>query len=144
MELLGTVSSTQFLFPAAAVAVVLVCAALVFIFGFHSAEQPQFDKLPLVVDDRKSSNKKRKPKDKVSANNMLRALLAMCAHFIFNLLTYAHPFTGTANARVISVYCDGCLLNDVCCHRSLLRTAPRTRIRRQSPRAPRNLPPRRK
>lgn len=84
MELLRQMSSAQFLYPAAAVAVVLVCAALVFIFGFHSAEQPQFDKLPLVIDDRKSSNKKRKTKDKVSANNMLRALLS-CARFIFNL-----------------------------------------------------------
>ncbi|XP_063828109.1 triadin-like [Ostrinia nubilalis] len=69
MELLTQVSNTQFLFPVAAVAVVLVCAALVFVFGFHSAEQPQFDKLPLVVDDRKSSNKKRKTKDKKSSPN---------------------------------------------------------------------------
>ncbi|XP_047534761.1 triadin-like isoform X2 [Vanessa atalanta] len=68
MELLRQVSNTQFLFPAAAVAVVLVCAALVFIFGFHTAEQPQFDKLPLIVDDRKSSNKKRKTKEKSSPN----------------------------------------------------------------------------
>lgn len=67
MEILNQVSNTQFLFTAAAVAVVLVCAALVFVFGFHSAEQPQFDKLPLVVDDRKSSNKKKQKKDKVSA-----------------------------------------------------------------------------
>ncbi|XP_045766210.1 coiled-coil domain-containing protein 124-like isoform X2 [Maniola jurtina] len=70
MELLRQVSHTQFLFPAAAVAVVLVCAALVFIFGFHTAEQPQFDKLPLVVDDRKSSNKKRKTKEKTSPNRI--------------------------------------------------------------------------
>ncbi|KAM3966406.1 uncharacterized protein ACR2FA_012716 [Aphomia sociella] len=70
MELLKSVSSnTQILFPVAAVAVVLVCAALVFVFGFHTAEQPQFDKLPLVVDDRKSSNKKRKTKDKKSSPN---------------------------------------------------------------------------
>lgn len=66
MELLRQASSTQILFPVAAVAVVLICAALVFIFGFHSAEQPQFDKLPLVLDDRKSKEKKRKPKEKVS------------------------------------------------------------------------------
>lgn len=88
MELLTQVSNTQFLFPVAAVAVVLVCAALVFVFGFHSAEQPQFDKLPLVVDDRKSSNKKRKTKDKVSENNTvgIRARHSgHCAHFIFNL-----------------------------------------------------------
>lgn len=65
MELLSQVSNVQFLYPAAAVAVVLICAALVFIFGFHSAEQPQFDKLSLVLDDRKSSNKKRKIKEKV-------------------------------------------------------------------------------
>ncbi|CAK1586340.1 unnamed protein product [Parnassius mnemosyne] len=69
MELLSQVSNVQFLYPAAAVAVVLICAALVFIFGFHSAEQPQFDKLPLVLDDRKSSNKKRKIKEKKSSPN---------------------------------------------------------------------------
>ncbi|XP_063382597.1 serine/threonine-protein phosphatase 4 regulatory subunit 2-like [Cydia fagiglandana] len=70
MELLSQVSSTQFLFPAAAVAVVLLCAALVFIFGFHSAEQPQFDKLALVIDDKKSSNKKvKKSKEKKSSPN---------------------------------------------------------------------------
>ncbi|KAL4702586.1 hypothetical protein ACJJTC_016062 [Scirpophaga incertulas] len=69
MELLSEVSNTQLLFTVAAVAVVLICAALVFVFGFHSAEQPQFDKLPLVVDDRKSSNKKRKTKEKKSSPN---------------------------------------------------------------------------
>ncbi|XP_041987565.1 ABC transporter F family member 4-like isoform X2 [Aricia agestis] len=70
MELLSQVSQTQILFPAAAVAVVLVCAALVFMFGFHTAEQPQFDKLSLVLDDRKSSNKKRKGiKEKKSSPN---------------------------------------------------------------------------
>lgn len=57
--------------PAAAVAVVLLCAALVFVFGFHSAEQPQFDKLPLVIDDRKSSSKKKKPKEKVSGVDII-------------------------------------------------------------------------
>lgn len=70
MELLRQVSHTQFLFPVAAVAVVLICATLVFIFGFHTAEQPQFDKLPLVLDDRKSSNKKRKNKEKVCHDNI--------------------------------------------------------------------------
>lgn len=92
MELLSQVSNVQFLYPAAAVAVVLVCAALVFIFGFHSAEQPQFDKLPLVLDDKKSSNKKRKIKEKVRNYNICQwipAVTEMCAHFIFNLLAYA-------------------------------------------------------
>lgn len=65
MELLRQVSSTQFFFPATAVAVVLVCAALVFMFGFHTAEPPQFDKLPLIIDERKSSQKKKKIKEKV-------------------------------------------------------------------------------
>lgn len=102
MELLQQVSNTQFLFPAAAVAVVLVCAALVFIFGFHTAEQPQFDKLPLVVDDRKSSNKKRKTKEKVSntiidlADNLAHAI---CTRFIFNLLTYDGNSKIQATAR---------------------------------------------
>lgn len=67
MELLRQVSSPQLLYPAAAVAVVLLSALLVFVFGFRSAEQPQFDKLPLVLDDKKSAAKKKKPKDKVSA-----------------------------------------------------------------------------
>lgn len=66
MEILQQVTNAQILYPVAAVAVVLICAALVFIFGFHSAEPPQFDKLPLVVDDRKSAKGKRKAKDKVS------------------------------------------------------------------------------
>lgn len=69
MELLSQVSNTQFMFTAAAVAVVLVCAAFVFVFGFHSAEQPQFGKLPLVLDDKKSTNKKSKKKDKKSSPN---------------------------------------------------------------------------
>ncbi|CAG9087621.1 unnamed protein product [Plutella xylostella] len=69
MELLRTATASQVLYPVAAVVVVLICAALVFVFGFHSAEQPQFDKLPIIVDDRKSANKKRKTKDKKSSPN---------------------------------------------------------------------------
>lgn len=69
MEILQHVSNAQILYPVAAVAVVLICAALVFIFGFHSAEPPQFDKLPLVIDDRKTAKGKRKAKDKVSDND---------------------------------------------------------------------------
>lgn len=68
MELLQQVTNIQFLYAAAAVTVVLICAALVFAFGFHSAEQPQFDKLPLVVDDKKSSAKKKKKDKKTSPN----------------------------------------------------------------------------
>lgn len=71
MELLRQVTNVQFLYPVAAVAVVLICAALVFVFGFHSAEQPQFDKLPLIVDDKKSSAKKKKTKDKVRGLDMV-------------------------------------------------------------------------
>lgn len=91
MEILNQVSNTQFVFTAAAVAVVLLCAALVFVFGFHSAEQPQFDKLPLVIDDKKSSNKKKQKKDKVSASQILFRYLYLLppmlarADFIFNL-----------------------------------------------------------
>lgn len=88
MEILNQVSNTQFAFTAAAVAVVLVCAALVFVFGFHSAEQPQFDKLPLVVDDKKASSKKKQKKDKVSTDHCFVTFfppLSARAHFIFNL-----------------------------------------------------------
>lgn len=53
------------------VALVLVAAILVFAFGFKSAEQPPFDKLAAVAnDDRKSFAKKRKIKDKKSANGV--------------------------------------------------------------------------
>lgn len=78
MEILNQVSNTQFVFTAAAVAVVLLCAALVFVFGFHSAEQPQFDKLPLVLDDKKSSSKKNKKKDKVRTKNTILAFSRLC------------------------------------------------------------------
>lgn len=75
MEILNQLSSTQFVLTAAVVAVVLVCAGIVFVFGFHSAEQPQFDKLPLVVDDKKSSSKKKQKKDKVSIYELTPYLL---------------------------------------------------------------------
>ncbi|KAJ0178409.1 hypothetical protein K1T71_006232 [Dendrolimus kikuchii] len=71
MEILNQISNAQLMFTVAAVAVVLVCAALVFVFGFHSAEQPQFDKLPLVVDDKKSSKKKPKKDSKKSSPNRI-------------------------------------------------------------------------
>lgn len=90
MEILSQVSNAQFMFTAAAVAVVLVCAALVFVFGFRSAEQPQFDKLPLVLDDRKSSNKKNKKKDKVSPKQyvMRSRRCHLCVLILF--LTFMH------------------------------------------------------
>lgn len=46
------------------VAIVLVVAVLLFVFGFKPAEQPPFDKLAL-IDDRKPAGKKRKTKEKV-------------------------------------------------------------------------------
>jgi hypothetical protein len=47
------------------VGVVLICAVLVFVFGFKSAEQPAFAHLTYTGDDRKPAGKKRKVKDKV-------------------------------------------------------------------------------
>lgn len=64
MEVLSSALKAQFLFPATAVAAVLVCAILVFIFGFKSAEQPKFEKLS-AGDDKKRDAKKRKTKEKV-------------------------------------------------------------------------------
>ena len=51
------------------VGIVLVCAVLVFSFGFRKAEQPPFAQLSAAAEaaERKHSNKKRsKTKDKVS------------------------------------------------------------------------------
>lgn len=62
MEVLSGVLKAQFLFPASVAAAVLVCAILVFVFGFKSAEVPKFEKLS---DDKKQGVKKRKTKDKV-------------------------------------------------------------------------------
>lgn len=69
MEILKQVANAQVVFTAAVVSVVLVCAALVFVFGFRSAEPPQFDKLPLVLDDKKSAKAKNKKKEKKSSPN---------------------------------------------------------------------------
>lgn len=65
MELLEVVN-TQYAFP---VGVVLICAVLVFVFGFKSAEQPAFAQLTYTGDDRKPAGKKRKVKDKKSQSN---------------------------------------------------------------------------
>lgn len=65
MALLNQVTITEIIFPAIVVAGVLIGAVLVFVFGFKNAEEPQFDKLPILVDDRKASSKKRKTKEKV-------------------------------------------------------------------------------
>ena len=59
---LSEVVNTQYAFP---VGVVLICAVLVFAFGFKSAEQPAFAQLTYTGDDRKPAGKKRKIKDKV-------------------------------------------------------------------------------
>lgn len=59
---LSEVVNTQYAFP---VGVVLICAVLVFAFGFKSPEQPAFAQLTYTGDDRKPAGKKRKLKDKV-------------------------------------------------------------------------------
>ncbi|KAF5269974.1 hypothetical protein FQR65_LT05773 [Abscondita terminalis] len=50
------------------VALVIIAITLLFTFGFKSSEQPPFDKLSALADDRKSAGKKRKIKEKKSAN----------------------------------------------------------------------------
>lgn len=64
MELVAQLINNQFALYIP-VALVLVCAILVFAFGFKSAEQPPFDKLSASNDDRKPAGKKRKTKEKV-------------------------------------------------------------------------------
>lgn len=61
MEILQEVSNQYVLYIP--VALVIVGAILVFTFGFKSAEQPPFDKL--TNEDRKSTGKKKKIKEKV-------------------------------------------------------------------------------
>lgn len=61
MEILQEVSNQYVLYIP--VALVIVGAILVFTFGFKSAEQPPFDKL--TTEDRKSTGKKKKIKEKV-------------------------------------------------------------------------------
>jgi len=63
---LSEVVNTQYAFP---VGVVLICAVLVFAFGFKSAEQPAFAQLTYTGDDRKPAGKKRKIKDKKVQSN---------------------------------------------------------------------------
>lgn len=67
MELVNQLANNQ-LVMYIPVALVLACAILVFAFGFKSAEQPAFDKLSALSDDRKPAGKKRKIKEKVRKN----------------------------------------------------------------------------
>lgn len=62
MEILQEVSNQYLL--CIPVALVIVVGILVFTFGFKSAEQPPFDKL--TSEDRKSTGKKKKIKEKVT------------------------------------------------------------------------------
>lgn len=61
MDYLSIVSKSPYGFHAAIVGAVLICVALVYILGFKSPQEPEFEKL---TEDRKSS-KKKKVKDKV-------------------------------------------------------------------------------
>lgn len=63
---LSEVVNTQYAFP---VGIVLICAVLVFVFGFKSAEQPAFAQLTYTGDDRKPAGKKRKIKEKKTQSN---------------------------------------------------------------------------
>lgn len=62
---ISEVVNTQLVFPGLVVGLVIICAVLVFVFGFKSVEDFPFDKLATVADDRKPAGKKRKVKDKV-------------------------------------------------------------------------------
>lgn len=66
---LSEVINTQFAFHGIVVGLVLVCAVLVFVFGFKSVEEFPFDKLTNAADDRKPAGKKRKVKDKKVQSN---------------------------------------------------------------------------
>lgn len=80
---LSEVVNTQYAFP---VGVVLICAVLVFAFGFKSAEQPAFAQLTYTGDDRKPAGKKRKTKDKV-VFSLLKKEHADLASFIQDIYT---------------------------------------------------------
>lgn len=68
MELIAELVNNQFM-SYIPVALVLVALTLLFTFGFKPSEQPSFDKLSVVGDDRKAGAKKqRKIKDKKTAN----------------------------------------------------------------------------
>lgn len=59
---LAEVMNTHYALP---VGIVLICAVLVFAFGFKSVEEPPFSQLSnITADDRKASGKKRKSKEK--------------------------------------------------------------------------------
>lgn len=66
---LPDVINTQFAFHGIVVGLVLICAVLVFVFGFKSVEEFPFDKLTNTADDRKPAGKKRKVKDKKVQSN---------------------------------------------------------------------------
>lgn len=72
---ISPVFNTPIVFPGIVVGLVLICAVLVFVFGFKSVEDFPFDKLTTVADDRKPAGKKRKLKDKVRSyinNNLIK------------------------------------------------------------------------
>lgn len=87
MELINQLTHNQ-LTMYIPVALVLVCAILVFAFGFKSAELPAFDKLSGISDDRKPAGKKRKTKEKVRK--------------IFIKNTYQKVFVSFINSRTRS------------------------------------------
>lgn len=65
MELV-TAANLQYVYP---IALIILLALLVYVFGFRKPETPAFDQLShsshLLGDDRKPAGKRRKPKEKV-------------------------------------------------------------------------------
>lgn len=66
MEVERLMSHSMYTLP---VAVVLVLAGLVFLFGFKSVSEPKFTSK--TVTEEKKVKKQTKPKDKVTSNNFL-------------------------------------------------------------------------
>ncbi|KAK7791502.1 hypothetical protein R5R35_008854 [Gryllus longicercus] len=70
---LAEVFNTQYAFP---VGIVLICAVVVFAYGFKSSTPPTFSQLVHAADERKTAGKKKKLKDKKSVQNNVSSPVA--------------------------------------------------------------------
>lgn len=68
MELLNSLIGVPYVFHGLIVSVVCLGAALLFIFGFKTTEEPPYNKSK---NDSKSASKKKKGKEKVSMNGFI-------------------------------------------------------------------------
>jgi hypothetical protein len=100
---LAEVVNTQYAFP---VGFVLICAVLVFAFGFKSAEQPAFAHLTYTGDDRKPTGKKRKIKDKVVFAFLLNGTCCCNTFYSANLYCLKLAQNKQTGFHMVSLDCD--------------------------------------